>query len=63
MYLKKVRRVHAMPEIVLVHSFRLFTSEACIRTIDLPGHWHFFTHKWTFCKDSLVNDAARHVMF
>ena len=58
--LKKVHRVHA---IVLVHSFRLLTSEAYIRTSDLPSHWHFFIHKWTFGKDRLVNDPGGHVRF
>ena len=37
-----------MPRIDLVQSFRLLMSEACIRTSDLPDHWHFFTQKWTF---------------
>ena len=54
---------HAMRRVVLMDSFRLLTSDACIRTSDLPGHWHLFTYKWTFCKDSLVNDLAGHVTF
>ena len=52
-----------MCRIVLMDSFRLLTSQACIRMNDLPGCWHLFTDKGIFHEDSLVNDLAGHVTF
>ena len=58
MLLKKVYIVHAMSRIALVDSCSLVTSQASVRLSDLTGCWHLFTHKGTFCVDSLVNHLA-----
>ena len=51
---------------LFVYSFTFLGDQLLdqtIRMMGLPGHWHFFTHKWTFCKESLVNEPAGHVTF
>ena len=61
-YIKSyIESMHAMSRIVLMDSYRLLASEACVTMSDLPGFWHLFTHKGTFCVDSQVNDLEGHV--
>ena len=52
-----------MHRIVLMDSFRLLRSEACLEKSDLLDCWHLFTYKGTFRQDSVVNDLAGHVTF
>ena len=54
--LKKVCRINVMPRIVLMHSFRFLTSEACIRTSDRFARSLAFLHSQMDVLHRLTNE-------